>query len=603
MGNSRSNLPLYNPAINMIGEEDEGNFFMQGGDDSHYFMQGDMPLTGNDNKSKSSDLDPLDRTLFFKITNTSGTDQTAILFSAPSTAQPAGVIVSIDQNNIFSPGIDDQDTVRNDVIANAYAIQGMKMIFMCQFETIKNYPTINDIIIVPAIKFNVDNNTMAYDSVHARMYMSEYDTLDAKLSWQDSTNEFFSSFLIIGPLFNTDIVDIAVSTTSNKIYVLTSQGEVHIVDTITNTLITVLVLPTFGNVHRRIEWNSVKNSFYVTVDVDTIFEISAVTDTITATILTPGGSSPFALTFKSSTNDMFVTYFVSNKIAKINCALNTISTIIGATITNSPNAIVYNPRTNLVTYGSDVNPGVRTFNADSLAFSLIVIPAAILDVNIYPLDNKLYLLEINSSNIIIIDGSTLSTVDIISTSPYSFLNRSEIAFNASTDQMFYNLSRPFLNDGEYGIISKGNCSQQKLQPVVVTTTSVTGKKIQYVFQTGMGFSPCNVDNGILDFPTFEAPAVNNDFQIEYNILAGSKVAILFTLKRRLDHSKNLFNANPLEIAHYPRQTGIPLFDIMQEKEANEIMESGFNSSVQYAFCPRETGIPAIDMEIMNKTGC
>ncbi len=254
MGNSRSNIPFYDPTIKMIGEEDENK----------YFMQGDMPLNGEYDKAKPAILDPLDRTLFFKITNTTSLSKTAVIFGSQSQAQPAGVIVSTDQDNVFIDTGTDQEPIRNDTIANAYYIEGLRMIF----------------------------------------------------------------------------------------------------------------------IHRLLPQN----------------------------------------------------------------------------------------------------------------------------------------------------------------------------FQA-----------------------------QKVEPLIVSTTSITGKKDEYVFQSAMGFSPCTIDNNILDFPTFILPSVNNDFQIEYNVLGGQKVIMIFTIKRRLDHSKNLFGANKLEIANYPRQTGIPLFDMMQEKEVGDLLESGFNSQIQKAF--------------------
>lgn len=299
------------------------------------------------------------------------------------------------------------------------------------YPAVAYYPNINFTDTYPV---NAVNNTMAYDSVHSRMYMTYFGAGGWFLTWTPFTA---SSVFIAG---GVTVVDTAISTTSNKIYIIDNNGGVYIFSTVTNTLVTSFLLP--AAVYRRIEWNSVKNTFYITANNDTVIEIDAVTDTVVATILTPLASSPFGITYKASTNEIFVTYSLSNQIAKINCVTNTISTLF-ASVTATPDAIFYNSLTNLVTYGSSANAGVRTFDATTLIFSSSIIANQILDIGLYDIDNKLYLMNAVANNIIVVDGNTLSVSETITTAS-TFGARAEIKTFPSTDEMLYNYSVSFI---------------------------------------------------------------------------------------------------------------------------------------------------------------
>ena len=178
------------------------------------------------------------------------------------------------------------------------------------------YPNVNNIDTYPIFTTNV-NNTMAYDSIHSRMYMT-YNNIFVPTTWHLTWKDSFGNFTttVIPLSGNISVIDSAVSPTSNKLFILTSQGQLHIINTNTNTYISILNLPSFGfGLHNRIAWNDVRNSFYITVDSGTIWEVSAITNTVVGATITPVGSNPFGLSFNSTTNMMFVTYALSNQIA------------------------------------------------------------------------------------------------------------------------------------------------------------------------------------------------------------------------------------------------------------------------------------------------
>lgn len=317
---------------------------------------------------------------------------------------------------------------------------------------ILTYPTIN-VVDSYSIGSASRNKTMKYDSVHNRMYMTYTNALNQSfVTWKDSVNNFYdiSVALTGGAPFSNTIVDSSVSTTSNKLIMMSGFGRYFILSTVTNTLVAVFNDTSFGDFHRQIEWCSVNNSWYSTCVNGTIREIDAVTNAVIALFSTGGGKQPFGLSYKSVTNEMFVTYDASSEIASIDCNTNTLTIIILATITANPRVIIYNPITDLVTYGSNLNSGVRTFNATTLVFSATVINQTILHIGNYPTDNKFYFLPATGTSINIYDSNTLALVNSVNstTAITSASDFCQIELYPPDNEMYYNVNvsqNPTLN--------------------------------------------------------------------------------------------------------------------------------------------------------------
>ena len=360
--------------------------------------------------------------------------------------------------DLFSPLVVLQNNVPNTPFGYVQppVVEGVYSPIPTPIPVVPNYPLLNAIDNYPVIS---NDNTMIYDSVHNRMYMTYVDSTVIPnkwyLTWKDAVNPFMTTSLLMATGSPINVVDTAISTTSNKLFVLTASGQILIYNTNTNTYIGFVTIPSLGVlVCDRIEWNSVKNTLYISVfSTDDIWEMDATTHLFVAIIVNPAGSKPFALAFKASTNEMFVTYEGTSAIAKIDCTLNTVSTIIGASITANPTTIFYNPNNDLVTYGSQLNVGVRTFNATTLVFLPAVIALAILDIELYYPDDKLYLLESGVNNVVVADSNTLAVVDNVATTVNSG-TRAEIAFYVPDDQLYYNVFTG--TKVKVGRISRGN---------------------------------------------------------------------------------------------------------------------------------------------------
>jgi hypothetical protein len=317
--------------------------------------------------------------------------------------------------------------------------------------SILNYPTIDTLGTYP---FFVRNNTLKYDSVHSRMYMTYYAV--PRLTWQDSTNNFYSSSILLVGM--ADVIDTAISTTSNKLILISTIGNIIIVDTTTNTIIANFLSPASPDAHRQVEWNSVKNTWYITSINGNIIEVDCVTNAVVSFFNVGAGKRPYGLTFKASTNEMFVTYDTNNEIASINCTTNVASVIIANTITTNPRVIFYNPTTDIVTYGSNISLGVRSFNATTLVFESSVINLDILHIGYYPLDNKLYLLPASSNVITILDGNNLSIANSVTSNTPSITSAAafcQIEFYPPNNQMLYNINVlfPVTKSNLVGVIS------------------------------------------------------------------------------------------------------------------------------------------------------
>lgn len=130
-------------------------------------------------------------------------------------------------------------------------------------------------------------------------------------------------------------------------------------------------------------------------------------------------------------------------------------------------------------------------------------------------------------------------------------------------------------------------AEQRFMPMQLVEQSTTGHLESNIFQTTNGYSPTNTNQPMLDFPLFGMCA-SADMFINYPIIAGQVVFFYFTEKKRINYSNVLFDKSIIEQSIDPRQTGNPLFDLLEQKEAEDILKSGFSSVVnQFVFCPSE----------------
>ena len=92
------------------------------GSELGYFAQG-----GAESATQNV-VEPLDRTLTFRLANVAVTDETAILFDGNVTplVQPAGVTVTVAETG---GGVGSHDEVRNETLGNPFAIQGARVFF------------------------------------------------------------------------------------------------------------------------------------------------------------------------------------------------------------------------------------------------------------------------------------------------------------------------------------------------------------------------------------------------------------------------------------------------------------------------------------------
>ncbi len=148
-----------------------------------------------------------------------------------------------------------------------------------------------------------------------------------------------------------------------------------------------------------------------------------------------------------------------------------------------------------------------------------------------------------------------------------------------------------------GAGSAGNLCRQQLQPLRIRNRNYTGKNEVYDLQTLNHVSPTNGNTLVIDVPLIGV-TIDSESEIIYPILQGEEVYFFFTLKARQNMANMLFGKYPLEVAEAPRTTGNPIYDFVIERKANSILESGFNSAVQYAFAPRLTGNDIADIQLL-----
>lgn len=177
----------------------------------------------------------------------------------------------------------------------------------------------------------------------------------------------------------------AISVTSNKLYVTNSGGaHITVINSLTNAVV-AHITPTHKDVlvwdsfHNRIyatdiangsvaiiscasdtvtgsitvpdgvnfiEYNPVNKYLYVTGAVNKVTVIDTVTNTIVTTITV--GSSPQGVVYNSLMNTMYVANFTSNTVSVIDCISNTVIDTIALGGSDNPNWIVYNSIMNTV---------------------------------------------------------------------------------------------------------------------------------------------------------------------------------------------------------------------------------------------------------------
>ena len=119
---------------------------------------------------------------------------------------------------------------------------------------------------------------------------------------------------------------------------------------------------------------------------------------------------------------------------------------------------------------------------------------------------------------------------------------------------------------------------------MIRNNTINGKNVELTFQTLNAISPTNANSLYIDIPELGTD-IGSEMQLLYNIRGGETVYMFLTLKSKINAGDFLFSDKPIiQKSHDVRPSGNPIADIVLLNQANDILKSGFESSVQKEFC-------------------
>lgn len=457
-----------------------------------------------------------------------------------------------------------------------------------------------------------------------------------------------NSITVINCATNTVVVTIPVlmavhaivyNPVNNQMYVADSGTPTVIrIDCVTNAITGAAIAMSNIVAQSGLVYNSVKNSVYATLPaIASVDEINCVTNLVVSTFI-PGGVLLGEMAFNPALNRIYISDSVTNNIFVINCVTN-LTIVAVPTVLIGADSIAFCSANNTIYVCGFVSNNVVPINCITNVPG-VAIPVLLNNPNSIAynfINNLLYVSKGATSDFVIIDPVTNLVIGggalggLIPEGVVYNGNDNSVwfTFNGSSNvQGFLPLVAPSVVvalSGGYTLGDMYNDLQGKplflkgmkmivqllaqfFNNITVNYYSIYGKQNATQFQPLNYVSPTNPNSLIIDAADFEVE-VDGNTDVLLDVEPLSSLITSFTMNKGVDNTVPLFKditedwGAGTDSTTNTRMTGNPVADMVLLQEANKILsESGYNSQVQYAFYPRETGNPVADIALLNAAG-
>jgi len=220
---------------------------------------------------------------------------------------------------------------------------------------------------------------------------------------------------------------IAVNQSTNRVYVVSGlTNALTVIDGLSGA---ILASPTLSPLLFSVAVNSTNNRVYVLTD-SSILTLDGATNTVLSTL--PLSVEPGTLAINPNTNRLYVTQRSGPGLLVVDTVSNSVVTSIAGGAAVNARDVSVNPTTNRV-YTPGINGGISIISgASNTVVANVSLPVPIVGIGVNPVTNRVYASDANSSRVFAIDDSPLvptATATPTSVTPIATATRSPTPTN------------------------------------------------------------------------------------------------------------------------------------------------------------------------------